>query len=224
MGCGADLAGVADLRPFKKEYRTLPEDLLNPYARVVSMAVALGADVVGGITDRPTPEYAVHYREVNALLDSIASRAVQLITGYGFRAEAVPASRILNGKELLGSISHKAVAVMAGLGWQGKSLLVVNPVFGSRVRLATVLTDMPLEPDSPVENMCGECSECADACPAGAIRGVLPAGSRYESREDAVDIKACNRRTLENKAAPEIGAQVCGVCIKVCPYGNRGPE
>ena len=49
--------------------------------------------------------------------------------------------------DLFGNISHKAVARTEGIGWQGKSLLIVSPQYGPRIRLATVLTDMPLEPD-----------------------------------------------------------------------------
>jgi epoxyqueuosine reductase QueG len=218
--CGADLVGVADLAPFKREYPTLPEGLLEPYLRAVSVGVALDRKVIEGITDLPTPEYAGHYREINALLDSIALQATGWIKEMGFDAAAIPASNMLDEERLVGSISHKAVARMAGLGWQGKSLLIVNPVYGPGIRLVTVLTDMPLQPNCPPDNGCGECSECADACPVGAIKNVST-DSRYESREEAVDIKSCNQRTLENMAAPEIGEQVCGVCIKACLYGRE---
>ncbi len=77
-------------------------------------------------------------------------------------------------------ISHKAVARMAGLGWQGKSLLLINPEYGPRVRLVTILTDMPLTPDGPVKNRCGACLECVQACPASAIKNALDRQFLYQ--------------------------------------------
>ena len=71
-------------------------------------------------------------------------------------------------------ISHKAVAIAAGVGWQGKSLVVVNREHGPRIRLATILTNLRLEPDEPITNLCGACSSCAEACPGQAINKLTP--------------------------------------------------
>jgi ferredoxin len=79
---------------------------------------------------------------------------------------------------------------MAGLGCQGKSLLLVNPEVVPRIRLVTVLTDLDLPADQPLPNGCGKCRECAKACPAGAIKGT-PFGDGYASPADAWDVKAC---------------------------------
>jgi len=110
---------------------------------------------------------------------------------------------------------------MAGLGWQGKSLLLVTPLYGARVRLATVLTEAPLETDSPIKNQCGECTRCRDACPAEAIKG---AGTEenYGSRSEALDLSRCVDKTAgEFAKIPEVGAAICGICIKVCPFGRK---
>src|SRR5271157_2744310 len=147
---GADLVGVADLGPFRRAGGVIPSDLLEPYSTAIAIGVHLDDAVINGIQDVPTPEYARHYRAVNAALDGIAARLVSWITNQGFRASAVPASQIVDHQNLLGGISHKAVARMAGLGWQGKSLLIVSPQYGPRIRLATVLTDLPLTPDRPL--------------------------------------------------------------------------
>jgi len=216
---GVSLSGIADLGPFRLERASLPTDLVLSYSRAVSVGIALDRGVVDEITDRPTPRYAEHYRRVNARLDALALRAVEWLREKGHRAEAVPASKVLDEKNLLGGISHKAVARMAGLGWQGKSLLLVTPEFGPAVRLATVLTDMPLVPDGPVENLCGACRECAEACPAGAIRNVSTE-DRYGSREEALDLAACHDRCRENRDLPGIGARICGACVRACPVGR----
>lgn len=218
---GADLVGIADLAPFRQERFCIPDDLLEPYPFAVSIACRLDDPVLDAITDHPTPEYADHYRKVNAILDRIAADLVGWIFVRGCRAHAVPASFITNEKILMGNVSHKAIARMAGIGWQGKSLLIVTPEHGPRIRLATVLTDMPLAPDSPLKSRCGDCKECTAACPAAAIRGVLPKGERYSGREEALHFARCAEKTLEFKALPGIGARICGVCVRVCPHGRK---
>lgn len=216
---GADLVGIADLEPLKSGLPTIPDDLLEPFTRAVSVAMVLDDGIIEDIIDRPTVEYAQHYREVNAALDALTAKAVRWINGRGYKAQAVPASEKLDKENLLGSVSHKAVARMAGLGWQGKSLLIVSSEHGPRIRLATVLTDVPLASDGPVENGCGECTACADACPVAAIKGVSTE-SHYPSREDAIYLKRCYHRALENREAPGIGALICCVCVKACPFGQ----
>ncbi|MBI5848880.1 MAG: epoxyqueuosine reductase [Nitrospirae bacterium] len=220
---GANLVGVADLAEFKKGWKVIPDDLLTPYSSAISVAVHLNDEILNVITDGPTIAYAQHYREINARLDGITAALVHWIKEQGFAAKAVPASFITDEVNLLGNVSHKAVARMAGIGWQGKSLLIVSPQYGPRIRLATVLTDMPLVPDVPLKNRCGKCTECTKACPASAIKNVL-AGDRYESRDEALYFSRCADKTLEFKARDGIGARICGVCVKVCPFGKGKPQ
>ena len=217
---GADRVGIADLEPFRQKLRVLPGNLLEAFHYALSIAIRLDTDVISAITDHPSPDYAEHYRTVNKRLDTAAASIVFYLVGQGFNALAVPASQILDERDLLGAVSHKAIARMAGVGWQGKSLLIVNPDFGPRIRLATVLTNMPLDPDKPIRQRCGACAECAKACPARAIRNVAgPDG--YESREHALHFSLCAEQTLKFKNLPGIGARICGVCVKVCPFGRR---
>ncbi|GAB4483739.1 MAG: epoxyqueuosine reductase [Thermodesulfovibrionales bacterium] len=219
--CGADLVGIADLALFREERFCIPGDLLEPYAYAVSVACRLDDPILDRIADHPTPEYADHYRAVNAGLDRITAGLVGWISGQGFRGHAVPASFITDEKILMGNVSHKAIARMAGIGWQGKSLLIVTPEHGPRIRLATVLTDMPLVPDGPIKSRCGKCMECSRACPAEAIKGVLPKGERYSERDEALFFAKCAEKTLEFKAMAGIGARICGVCVKACPHGRK---
>ena len=217
---GADLVGVADLKPFKAAKFSLPSDLLDPYAYAISVAMRLDNEIMNRIIDHPTPEYAEHYRGINSALDGLTSGISRWIQGHGYQAHPIPASRIVDEMNLLGSISHKAVARMAGIGWQGKSLLIINPECGPRIRLATVLTDMPLEPDIPLKNRCGKCAECAKACPSSAIRNVS-AESHYSDREEALHFSSCAGKTLEFSAMTGIGARICGVCVMACPFGKK---
>lgn len=216
---GADIAGIADLVPFKEGWVTIPVGILVPYIRAVSVAMRLDDDIMDAVAELPTEPYADHYRAVNAALDRLTARIVEWINSKGYRSEAVPASKIEDTEKLLGAVSHKAIARMAGIGWQGKSLLIVNPEHGPRIRLATVLTDMPLSPDGPIKSRCGSCGECTKACPAEAIRNVTAKG-RYKSREEALVFNRCADRTCANSQLPGIGARICGVCVRACPYGK----
>ena len=105
------------------------------------------------------------------------------------------------------------VATRSGLGWIGKTDLLVSRRFGPRVRLASILTDLPLEPlASPIdESRCGSCSLCVDACPAGAATGEpWSAGIHRDRYFDAFKCRDCrgiSRRTVE----PAIS--LCGRCL-----------
>ncbi len=218
---GAASVGIADLAAFKNEgWPVIPAGLLDPYEKAISIAMRLDDAVMDCIENAPTADYASHYRAVNAALDDITQGLVEWIRGQGFKAAAIPASSMACEENLMGNISHKAVARMAGIGWQGKSLLIVSPEHGPRIRLSTVLTDMPLPVDRPLKNRCGQCSECAKACPASAIKNVSTT-ARYESREDALYLGRCSGKLVQFKALPKIGARICGVCVKVCPFGKR---
>jgi epoxyqueuosine reductase len=218
--CGADLVGVADLR-LLEGIDTEPADLLDGYGRAISIGVRLADGVIDPIVDRPTPLYQQHYLKVNALLDDIAVRVSQHIQDAGAKALPIPASQVLDKTEWRSYISHKAVAIAAGLGWQGKSLLVVSPKCGPRLRLVTVLTDMPLKPDQPLKNRCGKCTYCTEACPAEAIKNVNTT-SHYNDRNEALHFERCVSRVTENAGSlPFIESPICGVCIKVCPWGRK---
>lgn len=218
--CGADLVGIADLA-LLRGIETNPPDLLQGFNRAVSIAVRLADGVMDAIVDRPTPIYQQHYAKVNLLLDDLAIRVTQFIQRNGGRALPIPASQLLDMERWKSYISHKAVAVAAGMGWQGKSLLLVNRNYGPRVRLVTILTDVPYRPDQPVKNLCARCSACADACPSQAIKNVNTE-SHYEDREEALHLKRCvDKVWTEFRELPFIEAPICGVCVAACPFGKR---
>lgn len=217
---GAVIVGIADLRPLKAGIRTAPSDLLQPYTAAISIALPLDMRAVAAMSGVPTPAYASDCRNINARLDGLTEAIVAHLHGLGCLAEPVPASKKLVEGGTEGSVSHKAIAVMAGLGWQGKSLLLVTPRFGPRVRLSSVLTDLPLEFDSPIRNRCGNCTECTEACPAGAIRNVNT-GFHYSRRDEALDLDKCHKHLLGYVKVPGVEYTFCGQCIPVCPFGRK---
>lgn len=216
---GADLVGIADLA-LLEDITTIPENLLEGFTHALSVGVRLPDQVLDGIVDKPTPLYAHAYRTANTLLDQITFRLAQRIQDEGYKATPLPAALIVDEENYMGHLSAKAVARAAGLGWQGKSLLIINPEIGPRFRVATVLTDMPLAPDEPLANKCAGCTECVKACPAQAIRGAV--WENYpDSRAEALDVARCaDLLTYTFKNLPHIGHTICGICVKVCPWGK----
>ncbi|HUW66202.1 MAG TPA: 4Fe-4S double cluster binding domain-containing protein [Spirochaetia bacterium] len=88
------------------------------------------------------------------------------------------------------------------------------------MRLASVLTDAPLEADPLLPNRCGTCRNCQEACPVKAIHG---AGweDHPQSREEALHLSKCLEKLTEDFARrPGVGKNICGICIKVCPWGK----
>ena len=209
---GADIVGTSDVRG------VLPGRFAAlPFA--VTIGIRLSDAIISEISGGPTKLYFAHYRAVNALLDMIATKCVGWLQRKGYNALAIPASQTTNEAGIAGDFPHKTAANLAGLGFIGKNALLISREFGPRVRLATVLTDMPLPAGTMQPVLCGSCRACADACPCGAITGRM--WSADTAREDIVDAALCSQ--YMKKAYQHIGrGAVCGVCIAVCPWGKRG--
>lgn len=203
---GIALFGVAEIRPFRKDFLELSKKLTEAFESGVSMAVRLSDAVLEEIEDRPTQLYFHHYRQANVFLDRVAFGLAHLIQKMGYHALPIPASQIIDWENQKGHLSHKKVAQEAGLGWMGRNNLLVNPIHGACVRLVTVLTDLSLSHDTPLEEGCGECRRCIVVCPAGAIK---------ERQQDFEHLK-CFEQLCLFKKRDHIGQYICGVCVKAC--------
>ncbi len=203
---GATLFGVADIRQLREEFFALPRPVTEKLDYGVSLAVRVSGAVVEGIEDRPTKLYFYHYRQINLCLDQMALRITNFIQQEGSQALPVASSQIVDWEKQKGHLSHKRVAVEAGLGWIGRNNLLVSPSFGSRIRLVTILTDFPLRTDRRRGLTCGDCKACITACPAGAIK----------EREEDFDYLSCYRKLDYFRKECNIGHHICGICVKVC--------
>jgi epoxyqueuosine reductase len=208
-GLGFDLFGVADVTAMRTEFLLEPETR-DRFGLAVSVGKGLSDAVLEDIRDRPTSIYFHHYRQINGFLDRGALFVADRIQKLGHRSLPVAASQIVDWDNQKAHLSHKHVGRAAGLGWFGRNNLLVNPELGSRFRLVTVLTDMPLEPDTPLDRDCGPCRACVAACPAGAIKDV---------RED-FDHKACYETLKEFRRKGYTSQFICGICVRDC----RGPK
>ena len=103
--------------------------------------------------DHPSHTYLAYYDIANSLLNRIGLIVNNRLEREGFMAFPIPASQRTGENKEGGIFSHRMAAQMAGLGWIGKNCSLVSPQNGPRLRLATVLTNAPLEPDHPRENL-----------------------------------------------------------------------
>lgn len=209
---GISAVGVSNAGEYAKES-------LKQYRTAITMLYKLSDAVVDEITcEGPTYVYFQHYRAVNAFLDNRVVWLCEMIRRQGYKAFPIAASQSIGTDKFSGEFQHKTAAVEAGMGFIGKSALFISNEFGPRVRLATVLTDMPVEPTGKrIESKCGDCNICVSACPAQAIKGVNYDVSK--SRSDIFDARACSEHM--KKAYQNIGrGAVCGICMKVCPFGK----
>jgi epoxyqueuosine reductase len=120
-----------------------------------------------------------------------------------------------------GPVMEKAWAARAGIGWQGKNGVIISRKNGSWIFLGIIITTAEFEPDRPINDYCGTCTKCIDACPTKAI--VEP---------KVIDAKKCIAYwTTESKADNDIPDFVsknlnnwiygCDICQEVCPWNKK---
>ncbi|MFQ6043466.1 MAG: 4Fe-4S double cluster binding domain-containing protein [Candidatus Poribacteria bacterium] len=216
---GADLFGIADLRPVQKLVVAQGGERLSIFSHAVAIGLGLSNTVVNQIDPLMPADFSVYgwhvYKAVSPTVDNIALQLARELQRWGFEALPVPTSQFRQPGERMGLFSHKLAAHLAGLGFIGKNCLLITPQFGPRVRLASILTDCPLEPGTRIDGRCGDCRECVDVCPVDALSGVEFCDS--EVIEKRLNVDACGGYRDGGAASDKRGAHVCGLCLAVCP-------
>ncbi len=211
---GAAAVGFADLGK-------LPEKDRRGLNYAVSIIAALDSKIIQEISGGPTHEYCHEYKRANKLLAELSRRGANFLADLGFRAVPLePTGENFDTETLSAGLSHKTVATRAGLGWIGKSALLINEQLGAGFRLTSVLTDAVFETGAPVnESRCGECVICVEACPGRAILNRnWEAGMVRESFYNAAN---CYQTAKGYSAALEVDVTICGICIAVCPWTKK---
>lgn len=198
------------------EERTEPQRLLPEAQSIISIALAYPSR----ITDPPKStksdrrgifcraSWGIDYHVV------MRDRLEKLTT---FIREQLPEmeSRLMVDT---GELSDRAVAERAGIGFSGKNTSIITEEFGSYVYLGELITNIPFIPDSPVEDSCGDCTICMDACPTGAI---VQAGQL--NAQQCLAFLTQTKDALPEEFRNKIGTRVygCDTCQAVCPR-NKG--
>jgi len=159
-----------------------------------------------------------HVRERAAVLESAAYNLCLHIEDMGFRAFLVTGlgtGYSDGGPKVV--LSHITQAHLAGLGEMGDSGMLVTPQYGPRVRLATILTSLPLSaPENLPEGICTHCGLCGKICPSGSI-----CGGRFDPlhpEKPYRDLAKCTAYRDNNLKT--MGSRFCNLCQAVCPVGK----
>ena len=226
---GISAFGAGRTDDLRIHFDALSPDYTEGLLYGISIAVRVSDSVLIGVIVGPTRHYLHHYKMLNLLLDQTALKLTLAIQETGYNALPIPASQIIDWEKQTAHLSHKMIALRAGIGWIGRNNLLVHPEFGSKIRLATILTNMPFKTDNPppphppvvkggqggfIEGMdgllgeenCRSCRKCIEICPVSAI------GETHKEWNKA----ACLEKLKYFAKAHNVGQYICGLCVKVC--------
>ena len=117
-----------------------------------------------------------------------------------------------------GPVLERDHAAEAGIGWHGKSTMLVDAKLGTWFFLAEILTTLDLAADGPQAARCGSCVRCMSACPTGAIT----APHRLDARRCISYLTIELKGSIPLELRPLIGDRIygCDDCLDACPW-NR---
>jgi ferredoxin-NADP reductase/Fe-S-cluster-containing hydrogenase component 2 len=173
LDCGAHDSGVIEIgRPALEPQRG--ELLRNyPWTRsLISYVVRMAREPVRGA---PRSVANLEFHRAGHEIDAVGAAIVAKLEARGIRAVnpsmGFPMEMYHTPSNAPWVVSHKPIAVEAGLGHMGIHRNLIHPKFGNFVLLGTVLTELEIDSeDSPLDyNPCLECKLCVAACPVGAI-------------------------------------------------------
>ncbi len=202
---GASLVGIAEMQD-SDYYSHLRSG--EPVTRHFRYAVVFAVPMERRLINR-APHRATLLATCNGYVD--AARVGARLSGY---------IKSLGYDTSLNSMVHYEVPLVplaekAGLGQRGRCHFILTPQFGNRIRLGAVLTDLPLEPDSPADfgliEFCALCGKCAVNCPSKALSGQPEIiNDRPRWRFDETKCFAMWTRFATD----------CGLCIASCPLSQ----
>jgi epoxyqueuosine reductase QueG len=192
-----DTYGIGDMHILKEMETGLHTDL-KKFLNMFPYAIVLGAQY-GKLGKKASGN------ETALFLENAAFSIMDYLENKGYRQLIIHTEDEFDPINRLGFMSLKILAKTAGLGWQGRSLLIVSPEYGPLHRLIAILTDMPLQINQVIKNECGDCRKCIEECPQNALTFVA-FNDHPSYREDVLDIKTC------------LGDNGCLLCILSCPW------
>ena len=216
-----DFIGFCSVDPFDEAPADRkPGVYLDKAGSIVSIGYKLNTASIRNLPASRSA-YMLEHDYANGHLDRASHKIARFLEERGFDAIGFDASAGFyheagkSPKRFAGDLSHKHAAVACGPGKFGLNNLVISPKWGPRIRLATVITDVELNYDRPLEaSPCPtyECEECVKICPVHALEGWR--GQYDPERGWGIDKKKCYDYIFTT-----LKGQRCGLCIKACPVG-----
>jgi reductive dehalogenase len=210
---GADMVGICEIPDYAWYSHDTDGSEIRPYHRyAISILVDQGYETMEGASGDDWISGAQSMRAYMRaqLIGGIVGAQLRRL-GFSARGHSVMDQDVL----------HIPLILKSGLGELSRiGELVLNPFVGPRFKSGVITTDMPLEPDRPIDfglqDFCGKCQKCARECPCTAI----PFGDKimfngYEMWKP--DVEKCSRYRIVNQAG-----SMCGRCMKTCPFNLEG--
>ncbi|MGD0917972.1 MAG: 4Fe-4S double cluster binding domain-containing protein [Thermodesulfobacteriota bacterium] len=220
---GVNYFGVSDLSSAKDFIIEQGGNILSDFKYCISIGLILPNTLIDQLPFRSNRAVAVNYRFhayeiINHRLDHDTSILSNFVQELGYHVMPIPAAERYDDERICAVFSHKLGAHLAGLGWIGKSCLLITPNHGPRVRWSSILADAPLKPTGkPMGEKCGACLDCVKICPMNAFSG--RSFDPKEPREMRYDALKCQDYFISMTDKGEI--PVCGMCLYACPYGRK---
>ena len=201
--CGAALVGITHMRD-EHYFHGINLD----YKYVIVVAIPMDRETM---LQAPGDETLDHVMDIYVDVSRVAVDLSERIRAAGHDARACT-----NLGDGANTVQQVPLAVKAGLGQLGKHGSIITKDFGSNVRLATVLTNLPLEIDQPedigVDDFCATCQICVTNCPPHAIFDTKQMVRGEEKWY--VNFDRCAPYFSSNGG--------CAICIEVCPWSEAG--
>ncbi|MCF8177000.1 MAG: tRNA epoxyqueuosine(34) reductase QueG [Sulfuritalea sp.] len=192
------IPGTRSIVTARMNYRTHASDsgeALDDSGRAFISRYALGRD---------------YHKLLRTRLQRLADRINAEIGDFAFRVftDSAPVMEV-------------ALAHASGLGWRGKHTLLLDREAGSYFFLGEIFSDLPLPPDAPVTDHCGQCTACIDACPTHAI--VAP--YHLDARLCVSYLSIEHKNSIPEALRPLIGNRIygCDDCQLACPWNRFAP-
>ena len=223
-GKGIDLMGFSEMGSDQLYLRSENRAFLQEqgYRWAISVAARISVSASELLLRQGDPGllfyFDKHVRERAAVLERAAYDLCLSIEDMGYRAFLVTGlgtGYSDGGPKVI--LSHITQAHLAGLGEMGDSGMLITPEYGPRVRLATILTSLPLSgPEELPKGICTHCGRCRKICPSGSIYGgrfdLTHPERAYRDLDKCTAYRDNNLKTL--------GSRFCNLCQVICPVGK----
>ena len=200
------------------EKRTNPSLLMDGAQSIISIAVAYPSKMTNRVVSKKGERRGIFSRASWGMDYHIVLRE-RLRRLEAYIKEKVPGA-LCKSMVDTGELADRAVAERAGIGWSGKNCAVITPEFGSYVYLGEMITNLPFEPDIPMEDQCGTCNKCIEACPTGA----LVQGGQINAQA-CISFLTQTKGMIAEEFRNKIGNRLygCDSCQTACPV-NKGKD